>query len=162
MTDLEHVRIRLITPQDLPLVEAFYDQMGGESRAFFNRGDGNRQFSLRALRGEAPNTAFFLAEAEGRMVGTVFLWDTHKRVPWLGIAVAEDCKGRHLGRSLLSHAHEHARALGAGGVLLTTAVANIRGQGLYERMGYERLGQHSSGEYLYLLRFDVGAPGAQG
>ncbi len=162
MADLEHVRIRPIKMQDLPLVEAFYDQMGGESRAFFNRGDGNHQFTLRALRGEAPNTAFFLAEAEGRMVGTVFLWDTHKRIPWLGIAVAEDCKGRHLGRALLTHAHDYARSLAAGGVLLTTAVANVRGQGLYERMGYERLGQHSSGEYLYLLRFDTDAPGTQG
>ena len=158
MAELENVRIRLITPQDLPLVEAFYAQMGGESRAFFNRGDGNHQFTLRALRGKTSDTAFFLAELEGRMVGTVFLWDTHKRIPWLGIAVAEDCKGRHLGRALLAHAHEYARSLGAGGVLLTTAIANIRGQGLYERMGYERLGQHSSGEYLYLLRFDTGVP----
>lgn len=155
--DLEDVRIRAMTGDDLPLVETFYAQMGGESRAFFNRGDGNHQFTLRAVRGEAPNTAFFLAEFQGRMVGTVFLWDTHKSVPWLGIAVAEDCKGRHLGRRLMARAQEFARSRGAGGVLLTTAYANVRGQALYERMGYERLGQHSSGELLYLLRFDVGA-----
>lgn len=88
------------------------------------------------------------------MVGYVFVWDTHTGVPWLGTAVAADWKGRHLGRRLIEHAHAYAKERGAGGVLLTTAIANIRGQGLYERMGYQRLGMHKDGAFLYLYRFE--------
>lgn len=51
-------------------------------------------------------------------------------------------------------AHDHAVTAGKGGILLTTHVSNLRGQGLYERSGYERMGMHSSGEILYLLRFN--------
>ena len=89
-----------------------------------------------------------------RMAGYLFLWDLNKSVPWLGIAVAEAYKGKHLGRILMQTAKEYAMAQGKGGILLTTHVANLRGQGLYERSGYERLGIHTSGEILYLLRFD--------
>ena len=70
-----------------------------------------------------------------------------------GIAVAEDWKGRHLGRELMARAEKHALENGKGGILLTTHTANLRGQGLYERSGYERLGVHTSGEFLYLRRF---------
>jgi ribosomal protein S18 acetylase RimI-like enzyme len=158
LIDLDAIRVRLLTPQDQPQVEDFYARIGGESRAFFNHNDCSLNFTLRYLRGEEPNGRFYMAEHEGRMVGTMFLWDVDKRIPWLGIALAEELKGRHYGRTLLRYAHEEARKLGAGGVLLTTAVANIRGQALYERMGYERMGQHSGGEFLYLLRFPVEEP----
>lgn len=155
MIDLDRILIRLITPEDLPLVEQFYAQMGGESRALFNHNDCSSNFTLRYIKGEEPNARFYMAEYEGHMVGTLLLWDLNKRIPWLGIALAEELKGRHYGRTLMGFAHEQARSLGAGGVLLTTAVANVRAQALYERMGYERLGQHSGGEFLYLLRFDA-------
>lgn len=153
MSQLNGVAFRPFGSGDRQLVEDFFNQMGGETRAFFNRGDGNRRTAMRFFDGEEGDTVRFMAEAEGRMVGYVFLWDMGKGVPWLGIAVAEDWKGRHLGRLLLDHAHGVAKAAGKGGVLLTTGIANIRGQGLYERMGYERLGTHVDGEYLYLLRF---------
>ncbi|MCL2352665.1 MAG: GNAT family N-acetyltransferase, partial [Firmicutes bacterium] len=90
---------------DKPLVEAFFAQMGGESRGFFNRGRGNEYSALAYFSPEGrPNTAYFLAEDNGRMAGYVFLWDLDKSVPWLGIAVAEDWKGRHLGRELMARA----------------------------------------------------------
>jgi len=53
----------------------------------------------------------------------------------------------------MAHAEAHARELGKGGILLTTHIANLRGQGLYEGCGYEYLGVHTSGERLYLKRF---------
>ena len=149
----EVIIIRPFNSEDRALVSAFFDQMGGETRAFFNRGDGNRRTAMKFFEGGQDNTARFLAEACGRMVGYVFLWDMDRSVPWLGIAVAEDWKGRHLGRRLLEHAHAYARAHGKGGVLLTTGFANVRGQGLYERMGYEHIGTHTIGEKLYIRRF---------
>lgn len=154
MNELEPIMIRPFADGDRQLVSDFFDQMGGETRAFFNRGDGNRETAMRFFDGDTGNTHYFLAEGGGRMVGYVFLWDMHKGVPWLGIAVSEDWKGRRLGRKLLEYAHQYAVSHKKGGVLLTTAMANMRGQGLYERMGYERIGTHASGEYLYLIRFD--------
>jgi len=142
---------------DRPLVEAFFAQMGGESRGFFNRGRGNERNTLAFFTPEAgvgyPNVEYFMAEDDGRMAGYVFLWDLDRAVPWLGIAVAEDWKGRHLGRDLMAYAEEYARGLGKGGILLTTHAANLRGQGLYEGCGYEFLGMHTSEERLYLRRF---------
>ena len=153
MNGIESLVIREILPQARPLVQAFFDQMGGESRAFVNRAGGNERRVMEYLEGKRPDEIHFMAQDEGRMVGLVFLYDAAALVPWLGIAVAEDYKGKHLGRRLIDRAHAQALAMGAGGVLLTTAVSNLRGQGLYERMGYERLGTHSSGEFLYIHRF---------
>jgi ribosomal protein S18 acetylase RimI-like enzyme len=153
MCSIDDVSIRPFREGDKALVSDFFDQMSGETRALFNRGDGNRKMAMRFFQGGGQDTIYFLAESGGCMVGYVFLWDMHTGLPWLGVAVHEQWKGRHLGRVLLHHAHEYARTLDKGGILLTTATANIRGQGLYERMGYERIGVHTSGELLYVFRF---------
>lgn len=98
MSDLDAVLIRPFADGDRQLVSDFFDQMGGETRAFFNRGDGNRKTAMRFFDGNAVDTVYFLAEACGRMVWYVFLWDIRKGVPWLGIAAptsptyaARDC-----------------------------------------------------------------------
>ena len=146
--------IRLFTPQDRSLVEAFFNQMGGESRAFFNRGDCNRKWALKYFEEpENPTMRRWMAELDGQMVGYVFLWDLDTSIPWLGIAVADTLKGKGFGSRLLETAKAYAIDQGKGGVLLTTHLANLRGQGLYERNGYKRMGIHDSGEILYLLRF---------
>ena len=152
--NLDTLQIRRFEPADLILVGEFFDQMGGESRAFFNRGSWNQKDALGYFEGKDRDVVRWMAVDQGRMVGYVFLWDLKKGVPWLGIAVSEDYKGRHLGRSLMQTAREYALSQGKGGILLTTHIANLRGQGLYERCGYERMGIHTSGEILYMLRFD--------
>ena len=119
----------------------------------FDRANGNKDGALGFFEGKDKNTVRWLMLEHGRMVGYVLLWDLDTGVPMLGIGVADDCQGRHLGRKLMQIAHEHALSLGKGGIMLTTHVANARGQGLYERCGYERIGMHTSGEVLYLLRF---------
>lgn len=149
--------IRPFEPSDRAMVEEFFDQMGGETRAFFDRGSGNRKSAVKFFEGQDNNTIRWAAvintEKDELMVGYVYLWDLDKKIPWLGIAVREEWKGHHLGRRLLEHARSYVESINGGGILLTTAQANMRGQGLYERCGYERLGNHSSGEVLYLLRF---------
>ena len=138
-------------------VKDFFAQMGGESRGFFNRVNGNENLVLGffdpAKEEQYKNCMFFMALDGERMVGFVSLVDFFRSIPWLGIAVAEDWKGRHLGRDLMAQAETCAREHGKGGILLTTHNANLRGQSLYERCGYERLGMHHSGEFLYLKRF---------
>jgi len=146
--------IRLMTPEDRKLMSEFYDAMGPETRFFVNRREGNRKFNNRYLDGNEPNALFYLAEEEGKMVGLVFLWDMDTGIPWLGIAVRDDYKGKHLGRKLILHAQHIAVEQGKGGIILTTAPANIRGQALYENMGFVLHGNcyKAEGELLYIWR----------
>lgn len=150
---IENMIIRDFTMSDKALVEEFFDQMRGETRAFFNRGDCNRRTAMKFFDGIASNRKYCLAEYEGRMAGYVFLWDLNTMVPWLGIAVREELKGRHLGRRLIAHMTDYAKENGKGGIMLTTHIANATAQSLYERMGFRYMGMQSGSEALYFLRF---------
>jgi len=148
--------IREFTMDDEKLVKDFFDQMGGETKAVFNRGNGNRNCAMKFFDKTSENTVYFLAEQNGIMVGYLFLWDMDKSIIWLGIAVHETIKGKGLGQKLMKHAEEYAKEHGKGGILLTTHFANLRGQVLYERSGYEKLGVHGDYmEFLYIRRFDT-------
>ena len=146
--------IRLLTADDEEKLNEFFSVMGGESRAFFNRNDGNRQSALRYLRDPKPSVKYWISEEDGIITGLVFLWDLDTSIPWLGIAVREELKGRHLGRELISFVQDYAREHGKGGIQLTTHIANMRGQALYEAMGFRNLGFHlGNGEFYYLFRY---------
>ncbi len=146
--------IRPVTADDEALIDEFFSVMGGESRAFFNRHDGNHQSAIDFCRNPGNKRQYFLAEADGIMIGLVFLWDLNTSIPWLGIAVREEMKGKHIGRKLIAYAQEYAKEHGKGGIQLTTHIANLRGQSLYETMGFRRMGIHGpSGEFYYLFRY---------
>jgi len=155
----EHV-IRGFKIGDRELVLEFFNQMGGESRAFFNRGEGNQRDALSFFdkNGDEPDRARFLSSVtddngQEIMTGYVFAWDMQTCVPILGIAVREEYKGKGLGRLLMQYLIDYLKDNNYGGVMLTTSLANIRGQSLYTRMGFEHIGTHTSGEMLYILRF---------
>ena len=161
ITEINEHLIRKFTVEDRELVVEFFKQMGGESRGFFNRNDGNKNNALSFFdkNGDEPNAVRFLSsvrDENGReiMTGYVFAWDMNTYVPVLGIAVREEYKGRNLGRLLIRHLIDYLKDNNYGGVSLTTSVANIRGQSLYSRMGFQHIGTHVNGEFLYLLRFD--------
>lgn len=155
--------IRPFSKGDRDMVNEFFDQMGPETVFFFNSNDWNRNFALKFWTESdsdgVKNTCYFAAvepteDGREQMVGYVFLFELDKKIPWLGIAVRDGYKGKHLGKRLLETARQCAMEHHCGGILLTTHFANTRGQGLYQKMGYERLGQHTCGsEFLYLLRF---------
>ena len=156
----EHL-IRNFSLEDKELVIEFFEQMGGESRAFFNRGDGNKNNALAYFRqnGTEPNAVRFLSSVKAEdgkeiMTGYVFAWDMSTGVPTLGIAVREEYKGQGLGRLLMSYLINYLKEKNYGGVMLTTSFANVRGQSLYTRMGFEHIGTHTNGEMLYILKFD--------
>ena len=153
--------IRRFEIWDRELVNEFFDQMGGESRSFFNRGDGNRNNAMGFFdkNGDEPNAVRFLSSLAGAngkeiMTGYVFAWDMDSGVPTLGIAVRDEYKGQGLGRLLIKHLSDYLKAGAYGGVMLTTSFANVRGQSLYTRMGFEHIGTHTSGEMLYILKFN--------
>lgn len=155
--DISAVNLRELVPGDMEKILAFFDQMAGDTRAMFNRGNVNRIRVIDYLEGKRPNEKHFCAtvkvNGEEKIVGYTFLWETDKRIPWLGIAVHEQWKGFRLGRVLLNHLDEYAKQNGYGGLMLTTVPANIRAQSLYTNMGYEYLGTHFCGEFMYIKRY---------
>ena len=51
-------------------------------------------------------------------------------------------------------AEDMARKAGKGGIQLTTHVANLRAQALYEKMGFTLIGPTKNGtEFFYLYRY---------
>lgn len=145
--------IRPFQTGDMEKVDAFFDSITGDGRAFFNRNDGNKRGAHAFFKGEDTNIIRWMMLDGDKMVGYLFLWSLDKSVVWLGIAMADGYKGKGLGAHLLAHAKEWAIENGKGAILLTTHIANLRAQALYERVGYERLGIHESGEIMYILRW---------
>ena len=158
--DISAASVRELVPNDMERILAFFDQMAGDTRAMFNRGDVNRVRVVEYLEGKRPNEKHFCAtvevDGEEQIVGYTFLWETDKMIPWLGIAVREKWKGFHLGRVLMAHLDAYAKEQGFGGLMLTTVPANIRAHTLYTNMGYEYMGSHTCGEYMYIKRYDMG------
>ena len=156
MTDsiTNRLTLREITPEDEQIIAAFFDAMGGESRALFNRRDYNRRGVLKYCRRPDPTRRYWIAELEGHMAGYVFFLDYDTSIPELGLALRDDLQGQHLGRELVAFAQSHAKSEGKGGISLTTHVANLRGQALYEAMGFVCCGTCKNGtELFYLYRY---------
>ena len=154
----EEARIRVLERKDMEMVLKFFDQMSGSTRAMFNRGDVNRVRVIEHLNrtGDDHQIHFAAVIPDGageKMVGYVFLWDLDTRIPWLGIAVREDWKGHHLGRTLLRHLDDYLKPRGYGGVMLTSVPANVRAHSLYTRMGFTYYGVYPDSEFLYVKRY---------
>ena len=131
---IETIKIRLLTAEDRDRVSAFFSKLGDEGTYFFNRDRSNEKNTIDFCDGKLPNHIFWAAvnetDGEEEIVGIVFLWDRFSMVPWLGIGINAEWKGRHLGRRLIAAAREYCEDIGAGGILLTTDQKNVRGQGL--------------------------------
>lgn len=139
---------------DEALIDVFFDRMGGETRAVFNRGDYNRNGLLKFCRKGDSTRKYWLLVDGNEMLGYVFFLDWNMKIPTLGVAVRDDLRGQKLGRSLCEAAIEEAKKSGKGGILLTTHTANVRAQTLYESLGFRCLGiARNCTELLYLLNF---------
>lgn len=147
---------RPMAQTDYNEMRALFNEMGEESASFFNIGHCNENLTMRFFTDEGvPTHEFYVASDGDAVLGYAFVWDLNKTVPWFGICVREKYKGKHVGTFLLTNTLELLKKRGYGGLLLTTAKTNVRGQALYEKCGFEKLGVHECGEYLYLRRFDV-------
>jgi GNAT superfamily N-acetyltransferase/quercetin dioxygenase-like cupin family protein len=87
-----------------------------------------------------PGGAIFMAEHEGRVIGTCALLRVrHAGEPEYELAkmaVAEDARGQGAGRALADAAIAHARALGATRIALFTNTRLVPAVRLYERLGF--------------------------
>lgn len=152
---LDQLNIREMQAGDEPLINDLFDRMGGESYSLFNRREYNRKGALRyCARPDSTRKYWIALLSDGSIAGYVFFLNWNTSIPELGIAVRDDLRGMHIGTGLITFAQETARAAGKGGIQLTTHFANLRGQALYEKMGFQCMGQYRNGqEFFYLYRY---------
>ena len=150
------VVIRPFRMEDEGIVREFFSQLGPETRALFDRNNYNSNVALSWFGLERKeHFSYFLAEKDGLMVGYVYIWEDDTTIPNIGVCVREEWKGKHLGRRLIAFVEEYTRALGCGGMILTTGFGNVRGWGLYSRMGFEYMGSATDGEALFLKKYKL-------
>ena len=146
--------MREIHPGDEDLVNEFFDALDPVAQALFNRRNYNRRGVLRFCANPDPHKRYWMAELDGKMAGYVFFLDWHTSIPTMGVAVRSDIQGKGLGTHLVTFAQNTAKEAQKGGIQLTTHVANLRGQSLYDAMGFVCMGSCKSGtELFYLYRF---------
>ena len=151
---IKDYELREIKSGDESLINEFFESMGGESRSLFNRRGFNQRGVLKYCANPDKTRRYFIAEKDEKMLGYVFFLDFNTSIPSLGIAVRDELRGLHLGRSLIAFAQSFAKEQGKGGIQLTTHVANLRGQALYENMGFQCMGICKNGtELFYLFRY---------
>jgi L-amino acid N-acyltransferase YncA len=104
------------------------------------------------LVARGPRHPVFVAEAassSGADTSTVVGWsslnafnprEAYRHVADLSVYVERGWRGRGVGRRLLEHLIERARALGYHKMMLSTFPFNASGVALYERMGFTRAG----------------------
>ena len=150
----ENITIRSMTNTDEAAVCEFFDAMGGESRAFFNRMNTNRKHAVSFCQTPSQKRRYFIAELDGKAVGLVFFLDWNTKIPELGVAVRDEYQGNGIGKKLVRFAVDLAKESDKGGIILTTHIANIRAQALYEELGFSCLGTYKNAkELIYILRY---------
>ncbi len=156
--DIEKIKSEIVIREagagDEMLINEFFDSMGGETRALFNRRDYNRKGILKFISKGDKTRHYYVAEYGGKMAGYIFFLDYNTSIPTMGLAIRDDLRGLRLGRTLIEFAQSKAKKDGKGGLMLTTHVANIRAQSLYETMGFTNMGICKNGsELFYLFRY---------
>ncbi|MGE5501000.1 MAG: GNAT family N-acetyltransferase [Ignavibacteriales bacterium] len=121
--------IRNEEPKDAPEIAALVERAFGPGRY--------AKAAERLREGNTPQTQLsFVAEADGRLVGSVRLWPIKvggQPVTFLGpIAVDESQRGNGLGQQLVERACEAARDAGCEAVLLVGDLP------WFERTGFQR------------------------
>jgi RimJ/RimL family protein N-acetyltransferase len=89
---------------------------------------------------ERDDATMFVAEDEGRLVGSLGIEVRPYGVADLGMMVAADRRGTGVGSALLEAAIEWARSAGAHKVSLEVWPHNEAARGLYRKFGFEEEG----------------------
>lgn len=93
-----------------------------------------------------PDVLVTVAEHQGRVAGVItghVLRAIHKSEPvamLTALAVLEEARGIGIGRLLVAHVEEWARARGARTISLTSALRRVEAHDFYRRLGYEHTG----------------------
>ncbi len=136
------MKIRNYTENDLPEMIVVWNEVVREGNAF------PQEDELDARSGAeffAAQSRCGIAEEDGRIVGLYILHPNNVgrcgHICNASYAVADDCRGRHIGEALVTDCMEQGRALGFRVLQFNAVVAsNIHARHLYERLGFVRLG----------------------
>ena len=140
------IAIREAGPQDRPFLEEIADRLAEFDRpAWRSRkeiADGDREALLEQIDTPNADSNLYIAELAGTSAGCLLMWTVddyfsgrrHAHVSV--IAVTREAEGRGVGRALMEHAEEWARARGHDRITLSVFEGNRRARGLYERVGY--------------------------
>lgn len=140
------VAIRLATPADRDLLSTLAERLADFDRPAWRShdeiADGDRRALFEALDHPRPGTELFIAELDGAPSGCLLMWtlEDYFSQQWHAhvsvIAITRAAEGRGVGRALMAHAEEWARARGHRSITLSVFEGNRRAQALYERVGY--------------------------
>jgi ribosomal protein S18 acetylase RimI-like enzyme len=159
--DQMHYNIRPLAHGDAAMLAEYFDSFSEATRAVFGFGPFDQVEAERLAREEVNNPAIirFVVtvltkdEAREQIIGIVWFWEWLRKVPWFGISITDAYQNKGLGKVMMEHAIKEAKKSDKGGILLTTAKTNVRGQALYTRYGFEIIGEDSRGEHLMILNF---------
>lgn len=98
-------------------------------------------------------------DADGHVAGYVCRWVVADEMHVLNVAVDPRARGRGLGAALMREVIEEARRHGAEAVTLEVRRGNDAGRRLYERFGFEQVGErldyYGRGEDALILRLPL-------
>lgn len=139
--ELARVLIRPLLPGDEATLKEFNASLSEKSRDRFlpHAYDEATLTRMIARSTQGIDQAFVAMEGDSP-VGYCFLWDVAEAVPVLGIGLTDAWQGRGLGRRLMAHLIDEARAAGCAGIELTTVPENERAFALYQKVGFTYLG----------------------
>jgi RimJ/RimL family protein N-acetyltransferase len=140
--------IRKAEPGDAGALVSLAEAVGSEEGRWLIAYGGWRSVSeerryLRAIRKHAY-AAVLVAELDGRIVGRLSIGrDSHpasEHVADVGLMVADGYRRRGIGRALMESAEAWARGVGVRKIELHVFPHNEAALGLYDRIGYRRVG----------------------
>jgi len=67
-------------------------------------------------------------------------WEASEHVGLLGIIIRKDFRNQGLGRYLMEFAFEESKKKGKTKIVLGTLISNVRAIGLYEKLGFRKVG----------------------
>lgn len=137
--DISQLEIRLLEERDL-------EALGRELGISRDHIDG------RWREREAGERTAFVAELDGAMAGFVSL-EERKEFPGqlhlFELGVLEPLRGLGIGTWLIEAIEAEARRLGLNGVYLGVGIDNVAAVRLYERLGYERVGEPFDSRWIW-------------
>jgi ribosomal-protein-alanine N-acetyltransferase len=109
---------------------------------------------------DSPWSEFWVAEVDGTPMGFVLVHVPVEETEILEIAVDERVRRRGVGRALMLHAMQRARARGGTALLLEVRVSNEPARRLYESLGFVANGirpryYRDNHEDALLMRLDL-------
>jgi ribosomal protein S18 acetylase RimI-like enzyme len=141
------IAIRPATEADRAFILSLADRLADFDRPVWRSAEEIAGGDRRALAGEldAPSddNGLFIALLDQQPAGCLLMWTledyfTGERHAHISvIAVTSAAEGRGVGRALMEHAENWARARGHGRLTLSVFESNRRAQRLYERAGFQ-------------------------